>query len=98
MQEDQDLPIGRLESRIDKLTDAVNKLVLIEERQIVQGQRIGALEERAAAAEEKCKMLAQKLDSWINKAAGAAFVISCVFFVLNSRIFEKILGGISHVG
>lgn len=42
---------SRLESKVDQLTDAVNRLVLIEERQMTQGQRIGALEQRAAVLE-----------------------------------------------
>ena len=34
----------RLESKVDKLTDAVGKLILFEERQATQGERIGSVE------------------------------------------------------
>jgi hypothetical protein len=41
----------RLENKVDKLTDAVMRLVLIEERQTTQGERIGACEAKIAVNE-----------------------------------------------
>lgn len=85
--------LERLESKVEKLTDAVTKLVLIEERQLTQGQRIGALEDRMTTAEAQGAELRRNFDSWLNKAIGAISIISMLFMVLNSRFFEKILGG-----
>jgi len=38
----------RLEGKVDKLGDAVQKLILVEERQANQGERIGRVEQRVA--------------------------------------------------
>lgn len=40
-----------LERKIDDLTTAVNRLILIDERQITQGKRLGDLEERCGNLE-----------------------------------------------
>jgi hypothetical protein len=39
----------RLEGKVDKLGDAIQRLILIEERQCLQGERIGRVEQRVAA-------------------------------------------------
>lgn len=60
----------RLESKVDRLTDAVGKLILFEERQATQGARIGAVEQDIAglrAAHDKTDRL---LHSWINRGIG----------------------------
>jgi len=44
--------VERLERKIDVLTVAVNRLAVIDERQIAAGQRMGALEDRVAKMEE----------------------------------------------
>lgn len=61
---------ARLEHKVDKLTDAVSKLVLIEERQVVQGQRVGALEQRVAALETAVAVVDKKVDQWVNRGIG----------------------------
>lgn len=61
---------ARLEAKVDKLTDAVSKLVLIEERQVVQGQRVGALEQRVAALEVALAVVDKKVDQWVNRGIG----------------------------
>lgn len=53
----------RLEQKVDGLTDAINKLVLFEERQFVQGQSLISLTERVTESEKK-------LDMWINRGIG----------------------------
>ena len=40
--------IIRLELKVDKLTDAVMRLILIEERQTAQGERLGIAEQKIA--------------------------------------------------
>lgn len=61
----------RLERKVDRLTDAVMRLVLIEERQSTQGERIGALEQRAAMIETSAQKTERKVDQWINRGIGA---------------------------
>lgn len=59
----------RLEQKVDGLTDAINKLVLFEERQFVQGQALLSLTERVTDSEKK-------LDMWINRGIGVWAVVA----------------------
>ena len=74
----------RLESKVDKLTDAVGKLILIEERQANQAVRIGAVEAQLSVQEAMLHRTDRKIDQWINRGIGiwaaAAVVFSLVQF------------------
>ena len=74
----------RLESKVDKLTDAVGKLILFEERQANQGARIGAVETQLSVHESMLQRTDRKIDQWINRGIGiwaaAAVVFSLVQF------------------
>jgi hypothetical protein len=52
----------RLESKVDKLTDAVGKLILIEERQANQGVRIGAVEAQLSVQDAMLQRVDRKVD------------------------------------
>lgn len=69
----------RLESKVDKLTDAVMRLVLLEERQTNQGERIGAVEQRVAANEIATNKVDAKVERWINRGIGAWAVAAVIF-------------------
>ena len=75
----------RLENKVDKLTDAVGKLILFEERQAHQGHRIGSVESQCAIYAASILRVDQKLDQWINRGIGvwaaAAVVFSLVQFL-----------------
>lgn len=60
----------RLESKVDKLTEAVTRLVLVEERLSNQGERIGRVEQRVAIAETSHSKLDRKVEMWINRGIG----------------------------
>lgn len=60
----------RLEKKVDRLTDAINKLVLVEERQTNQGLRIGAVEQRMVAVETAQQGTDRKVEMWINRGIG----------------------------
>ena len=81
----------RLEAKVDKLTDAVMRLILVEERQTNQGTRIGAVEQRLAATETSVARVDSKVERWINRGIGAWAVAGVVFalFQLGSKIFGK---------
>jgi hypothetical protein len=66
--------LARLEDKVDALTDAINKLVLIEERQTVQGAALIDLTKRVTATE-------QVVDRWINRGVGVWAVVACSFAV-----------------
>lgn len=60
----------RLESKVDKMADAINRLVLIEERQTTQGSRIGTIETDVAAIKVLVAANDKKVDQWINRGMG----------------------------
>lgn len=66
----------RLEAKIDELREAVQKLILIDERQIRQGERIGALEEKLAALEKDNVAIRARMDKWAWAGAGALAVVT----------------------
>lgn len=69
----------RLEEKVDKLTDAVMRLVLIEERQSNMGVRIGAVEQRIADNELQTFKVDSKVERWINRGIGAWAVAAIIF-------------------
>ena len=76
---DQDFQ--RLEAKVDKLTDAVMRLVLIEERQTTQGERIGACETKLAVNEAAITKTDRKVDQWVNRGVGV-WLAAVVLFTL----------------
>lgn len=69
----------RLEAKVDKLTDAVMRLVLIEERQSTQGERIGACETKIAVIESACIKTDRTLHMWINRGIGVWLAVAALF-------------------
>lgn len=65
-----DSDFQRLETKVDRLTDAVTTLVRVEERQHTHGVRIGSLEERLGSNESLTRQVDAKLDRWINRGIG----------------------------
>lgn len=81
----------RIESKLDKVTETLQKLVLIEERQMTQGQRMGALEDRVAKIEVESRETRRALDKWVNTILGAAGLIGVLLTIWQS--FQGIRGG-----
>lgn len=73
---------SRLERKLDKLTDAVSKLILLEERQITQASRLTAVEIKQSATEKK-------VDQWINRGVGM-WALCAVIFTLAVAAFNII--------
>lgn len=69
----------RLETKVDKLTDAVGKLILFEERQATQGERIGAIEAKVAVHETSIHRTDRKVDQWVNRGIGVWLAATAVF-------------------
>ena len=72
----------RLESKVDKLTDAVGKLILFEERQANQGARIGAVETQLSIHESMLHRTDRKVDQWVNRGVGIWAAAAVVFSVV----------------
>jgi hypothetical protein len=62
----------RLETKVDQLTSAINRLVLFEERQAVMASSLATLTQRVTEAE-------QKLAMWVNRGVGAWALVGAVF-------------------
>lgn len=71
----------RLESKVDRLADAVQRLVLIEERQSNMGERIVIVEERVKANEESINKVSVKLERWINRWIGVCGVAALMYSI-----------------
>jgi len=69
----------RLESKVDKLTDAVGKLILFEERQANQGSRIGAVESQLSVHDNALHRVDRKIDQWVNRGMGVWAAVAIVF-------------------
>lgn len=69
----------RIEGKIDTLTTAVNRLALIDERQIEAGKRMGVLEDRVAKNEEKTNAVDMKVEKWINRGVGIWAIVGAMF-------------------
>jgi hypothetical protein len=72
----------RLESKVDKLTDAVSKLILFEERQSTQGERIGVVEAKVAAHDVAISRTDKKVDQWINRGIGVWVAATALFAIV----------------
>jgi uncharacterized coiled-coil protein SlyX len=72
----------RLENKVDKLTDAVQRLILIEERQSTQGERIGKCETAIAVQSTNLSRTDKKVDQWINRGIGVWATAACIFAIV----------------
>ena len=72
----------RLENKVDKLTDAVSKLILFEERQLNQGERIGAIETKVSVHDNSLQRIDRKVDQWVNRGVGVWAAAAIVFALL----------------
>ena len=72
----------RLESKVDKLTDAVGKLILFEERQANQGERIGAAETKIEINNVALQRIDKKVDQWVNRGFGVWAAVAIVYSVI----------------
>lgn len=71
----------RLESKVDKLTDAVGKLILFEERQATQGERIGSVEIKLGMHDVSLNRVDRKIDQWVNRGIGV-WAAAAILFAL----------------
>lgn len=83
--------IIRLELKVDKLTDAVMRLILIEERQTAQGERLGVAEQKIAVNESTIMRVDSKVERWINRGIGAWAVAVVLFAIVQfgAKIISK---------
>ena len=73
--------LKRIESKVDKLTDAVTRLILVEERQAAQGVRIGSLEQKSIELNRDIIDVDRKVDRWVNMGVGAWALLATLYAV-----------------
>lgn len=80
----------RLESKVDKLADAVMKLVLVEERLANQAERIGRVEQRVVAVETSVGKTDKTLQMWVNRGIGVWSLAITLFALMQfgSKFFH----------
>ncbi len=71
--------LRRIETKVDKLTDAVTRLILVEERQTAQGVRITTLEDKTEDLEHKYNKVDRKVERWVNMGMGAWAIVVVIF-------------------
>lgn len=76
-----DSDFARLEAKVDKLTDAIQRLILIEERQSSQGERIGKCEAAIAVHDTAIHKTDRVMQQWINRGIGV-WAAAAVLFTL----------------
>lgn len=81
----------RLEGKVDKLADAIQRLILIEERQTTQGERIGKCESAIAVNEVTIQKVDTKVERWVNRGIGVWAVAVVMFTILQfgARLIGK---------
>lgn len=81
----------RLEAKVDKLTDAIQRLIIIEERQSTMGERIGTLESKVAVQDSTLHRIDRKVDQWINRGIGvwALAAAMITFLEFGSKVFAN---------
>ena len=72
----------RLENKVDRLGEAIQKLILVEERQATQGTRIGVVEQRVASLETAHWKLDRKVEMWVNRGIGVWGLAVSLFALL----------------
>lgn len=60
----------RLENKIDKLSEAVSRLIVVEERQLNQGERLGRCEGAVESVRTFAESTDRKVDQWVNRGIG----------------------------
>lgn len=73
--------LKRIENKVDKLTDAVTRLILVEERQTAQGVRIADLEEKTEDLEKSIHKVDRKVERWVNMGMGAWALLATLFAI-----------------
>lgn len=76
----------RLESKVDKLAEALNELIILNERQIVMQERIAKLEEADSRHSNRIIEIDQKLNKWINMGVGGWGVVMVIYTIAHNFI------------
>jgi len=81
----------RLEAKVDKITEALNKLVLVEERQTNQGIELAEIKKELAIEKASRELLDKELSRWVNRGIGVWLAVGTILslFVTYYETFRK---------
>ena len=82
---------ARLERKVDKLTAALDKLILIEERQSRQTERMAMMEKDLEVVTNSLQMVDRKVDQWVNRGMGAWAIAVTVWIVIEFVVSKGII-------
>lgn len=71
----------RIEDQLTELTKAIQKLILIDERQIEQGRRLGTIEDRLGKLEKDQAVLTTKVGQYFWFVLGVGGTITTILAV-----------------
>lgn len=74
--------LRRLEDKVDKLAEAIQRLIVIEERQSTQGERIGKAEAALAVHDTRIQHIDRKMEMWVNRGIGVWGLAVTVFAII----------------
>lgn len=77
----------RLESKVDRLTDAITQLVRVEERQITHASRLDTLEGDLKTTKEAIAAVDRKVDSWVNRGVGM-WTVAMIAWAIYSAVLK----------
>ena len=77
----------RLEARVEEIIRDLKTIILLEERQKSQGERLGQLEQRMSADEAITVKVEKNLSSWVNRGIGVWLAAVAVWTLTNSPVF-----------
>lgn len=81
--------IQRLEAKLDKLTDAVMRLVVLEERQTHTTEMLHQLQVVQATTAANFRQLERNHEKWVNRGIGA-WGLACLTYALMELVIKRI--------
>lgn len=74
--------IDRLESKIDKLAEAVHRLVLVEDRQLRTNSRLDQVEDDLGKAFETIRTVEKRVDTHSNYGRAASVIFTAALGIM----------------
>lgn len=76
--------VQRLEDKLDEINSSLQKLILIDERQMRQGERLGTIEERMSKIEMAHLQLNATVSKWIWFGTGIVTSLTITFSLVQA--------------
>lgn len=78
--------INRLETKVDKLAEALQELIVLNERQMQQQDKINQQEQDIKSIKDRQIELEMKVNTWIQRGIGAWAVIAAAYAIARTFI------------